>query len=255
MIGPIYHIDLYSHKAFLTEGLNQLLPDGSFASRLWRAIGNELHSRLDELFGDEVEWSSIDPVESLFLWVSVDGGLDPQWLAGEDGRYLDDEGEEISPTISPTYSNVEQLAAFGLWFLSAEFNSLGAPSKKGRNERGWSRKQVLDHQIVCLLFAYQALSYSQRIMLGTQLSVDESEKAAKLNFSAMGKRGATKRHAPMAALRVWAITRYREGKWASANQAAHDMQREVIEYGRTIGAVLSEANAQRTIADWFRRKV
>lgn len=181
MIGTISPYDFYSHKEFLTKGLNQLLPDGSFASRLWRAIGNELQSTLDELSEDK-----IDPVESLFLWVSVDGGLDPEWLAGDDGLYLDDKGEEVSPTISPTYSNVEQLAAFGRWLISVEFDSLGVPSKKGRNGQGWSRKQVLDHQVVCLLFAYQALSYAQRIMLGTQLSVDESEKAAKLNFSRWG---------------------------------------------------------------------
>jgi hypothetical protein len=71
--------------------------------------------------------------------------------------------------------------------------------------------------------------------------------------SEIGKSGASKRHGPMAALRSWAIDRYREGKWASANQAAFDLMESVIAHGRTINANLSPANAQRTIAEWFRK--
>lgn len=73
--------------------------------------------------------------------------------------------------------------------------------------------------------------------------------------SRSGKAGAAKRHAPMAQLRAWAIEKYREGKWPSANQAAHDLRDCVIEHGRTIGANLSKANAQRTIADWINKSV
>lgn len=77
----------------------------------------------------------------------------------------------------------------------------------------------------------------------------------KQHSSAIGKAGAEKRHAPNAALREWAIERYREGVWKSANQAAHALKEAVIEHGRTIGAVLSEENAQRTIAEWIRKSV
>jgi hypothetical protein len=75
----------------------------------------------------------------------------------------------------------------------------------------------------------------------------------KQHSSAIGKAGAEKRHAPNAALREWTIERYRGGVWKSANQAAHALKDAVIEHGRTIGAVLSEENAQRTIAEWIRK--
>lgn len=77
------------------------------------------------------------------------------------------------------------------------------------------------------------------------------EKNAKVN----GKAGATNRHAPMAALRSWAIEKYKAGEWKSANQAAHSLKESIIKHGRTINAHLSEENAQRTIAEWFRKSV
>ncbi len=74
-------------------------------------------------------------------------------------------------------------------------------------------------------------------------------------FSILGEKGAAKRHAPMAKLRAWSIEKYRAGTWQSANQAAHQLKESVISHGRTINANLSEENAQRTIAEWFRRSV
>jgi len=74
-------------------------------------------------------------------------------------------------------------------------------------------------------------------------------------FSNLGKAGAEKRHLPMHELRVWAVEKYRAGKWPSANQAAHDLQDCIIKHGRTIGANLTKANAQRTIAEWLRKSV
>ena len=56
----------------------------------------------------------------------------------------------------------------------------------------------------------------------------------------------------MRELEDWMMQRYREGKWRSANKAAHELKAIVIEYGKTIGAYLTEENAQRTIADWIR---
>lgn len=253
----LFSINEYSHRPFLSRELKQLLPDGTFASRLWRAIGAELHYRLVEWEPqNEVEYSSLFPVESLFLWVTKDGGLDPEWLASENGSYLDDDGEVIPSTLTPSYSAVEQLAAYGLWLISEnEMDCCGLVSEQGANENGFNRDEVIEHRAACMLLAYQALSYAQRIMLGTKLSPEENEKAEQFNFSKMGKAGAAKRHAPMAALRSWAIEKYRAGKWPSANQAANDLQGCVIDHGRTIGANLSKANAQRTIAEWFRKSV
>ena len=69
------------------------------------------------------------------------------------------------------------------------------------------------------------------------------------------KNGAEKRHAQMRELETWTVAQYRSGKWPSANKAAHDLKDKVINYGRSIGAILTEENAQRTIAEWIRKAI
>lgn len=251
----------YSHIPFLTGELKQLLPVGSFASRLWRVIGNELHYRLMEWEPQsEVEYSSLSPVDALFVWASKDGGLEPEWLASEDGSYLDDDGEVIPLSVKPSYSAVEQLATYGLWLLEEELESLGPIPENDadigplpENCYGVKLDEVIEHRAACMLLAYQSLSYCQRILSGTRLTAEEESRAATFSFSLMGKAGARKRHAPMAALQAWAIERYRPDEWPSATQAAYVLKESVINHGRTINACLSEANAQSTIAGWFRK--
>lgn len=72
-------------------------------------------------------------------------------------------------------------------------------------------------------------------------------------LSENGRIGAEKRHAPMTELRSWAIEKYRADNWPSANAAAHALKDAVIAHGNTINAHLSKENAQRTIAEWFRK--
>lgn len=257
-------INQYSHIPLLTRELKQLLPDGSFASRLRQTIGQELHYRLVDWPDEgETEYSSLFPVEALFTWTKKNGGLDPEWLASEDGSYLDDDGEVIPPSVKPSYSAVEQLAAYGLWMLDAQMESLGPIPENdadvgplpehNSNSNGFMRDEVIEHRAACMLLAYQSLLYCQRILSGTRLTADEEARAETFNFSAIGKAGAKKRHAAMAALRSWAIEKYQAGEWQSANQAAHSLKESIISHGRTINAHLSEANAQRTIAEWFRK--
>jgi hypothetical protein len=257
-------INQYSHIPFLTRELKQLLPNGSFASRMKQAIGNELHYRLvDWPDESETEYSSLFPVDALFDWATKDGGLDPEWLASDDGSYLADDGEVMPPSMKPSYSAVEQLAAYGLWLLDEQMESLGPIPENDadigplpeHNCYGWKRDEVIEHRAACMLLAYQSLSYCQRILSGTRLTAEEEARAEKFNFSALGKAGAQKRHAPMAALRSWALEKYRAGEWRSANQAAHSLKDSIIKHGRTINAHLTEENAQRTIAEWFRKSV
>jgi hypothetical protein len=68
-----------------------------------------------------------------------------------------------------------------------------------------------------------------------------------------GKAGAQKRHAKTAELKAWAIEKYKEGTWKSANQAASELVSEVLIQSQKIGANLSKSNAQRTIAEWIRK--
>lgn len=72
-------------------------------------------------------------------------------------------------------------------------------------------------------------------------------------FSHLGRKGALVRHTPMKNLRDWTLAQYKSGNFRSANAAAHALADRVVQYGRTIGAVLSEENAQRTIAEWIRK--
>jgi hypothetical protein len=83
----------------------------------------------------------------------------------------------------------------------------------------------------------------------------KSKKPASGFFSLQGKAGAMARLEPMRKLREWALERYKQEQWRSANAAAVALKDEVIAHGRTIGAHLTDGNAQRTIAEWFRKSV
>ena len=79
-------------------------------------------------------------------------------------------------------------------------------------------------------------------------------------FSRLGAVGADKRHSPMKELKDWTLKQYQVGNWKakkeSANKAAHDLKERVLAQGKIIHpelAVLSEQNAQRTIAEWIRK--
>lgn len=95
-----------------------------------------------------------------------------------------------------------------------------------------------------------------KFWLGVVLGADSENKInddVKRLFSAMGKKGASARYAPNAALKEWVISRYQEGSYPSANKAASALKEAAIAHGRTIGAVISEENAQRTFAEWIRK--
>ncbi|MDM5176577.1 hypothetical protein PO883_05125 [Massilia sp. DJPM01] len=85
-----------------------------------------------------------------------------------------------------------------------------------------------------------------------QIEAEASQRIS-LEMSKSGKKGAAKRHAPMGNLKNWSVERYRLSEWKSVPEAAYTLKEEIIAYGRTIGAHLTEQNAQRTIEKWFRQ--
>lgn len=93
------------------------------------------------------------------------------------------------------------------------------------------------------------------MMLGAYGGEKKISLLLKQFYAVAGKAGAERRHAKTASLRAWATEKYKAGKWKSANQAAHALRDSILKHGRTIGAKLSEENAQRTIAEWFRKSV
>lgn len=264
-------INHFSHISFTHAKLMNFLPKGSFSSRLRKSIGNEINWILDSddendrlgtggAFLEMGNYSVFFPVQSLFMWIIKSGGITPEHLENEDGSFLDDNNELIPAIPKPLLTGVEQMAAFGLWFIDCEMDICGPSSEEDYdvnriNPQGWMESQVLHHKAECLLNAYQALSYAERLSRGEKLTEEESEKMTHFDFSATGKEGAKKRHAQMNALRIWAVDLYRSSDWPSANKAAHDLQDQIMDYGRTINAILRPSNAQRTIAEWFRKSV
>ena len=252
------HIHHASHTYFLSQSFKQILTADSFAFRLWRTIGKEWHLRLverpleDEL-GDEL---ARFPLLRQAAWLSKNNGLIPECFANEDGTYFDDDGEMIPLSLKPSCSDVEQFAAYGQWLICEKMNSYAPQIGRvfdddDQSGRTLHQGEVAAHRTPYLLLAYQALSFAQRAQLGIKLTEEEAKFTASFDFSAIGKRGAEKRHAPMRNLRTWTIKQFRAGSWPSVNQASHDLKDKVIAYGRTINAELGAQNAQRTIAVWI----
>lgn len=246
----------YDHTPFLKKELNQLLTEGSFASRVWKGIGYELHEWLsrDTPDGDET-FSSLFSSQALFLWINRYGALDIESFVNADGYYEDDYGREIPVSVERSLTGTEQMAAYGLWLVTSFLHCLGEiPDVETEfNENGFRRHEVLEHKAECMLLAYQALFYAHRLLDSPDLNEDEQALASSIDFSSLGKKGAEKRHAPMRELERYAVELYRQKQWKSANQAAYQLKDLIIAHGRSIGAVLSEENAQRTIAGWFRK--
>lgn len=68
-----------------------------------------------------------------------------------------------------------------------------------------------------------------------------------------GKRGAAKRHQPLAELRSFAEERYRAKRWHSAAEAARKLLPEVTAYAKVLNAKpFTDANAVNTLTKWLR---
>jgi hypothetical protein len=251
------------HEQFLLTEIEKLLPVGTFASLHWKEIGNEMNNRLNQWPDEDdedgsAEFARLNPIDALYIWATKG-----TWLITDDEGFIDDTtnlvelafwcSTENTKEINPLLSAIEQLAIYGLWLLKVH---LGART----TEKDWTYSKVSNHRSECLLFAYQALVFALKIKLGTPPNVEEIEKSQKEFFSKAGKAGADKRHAPMKELRDWTIEQYKAGSWIakneSANKAAHDLKEKVLAHGKIINpelAILSEQNAQRTIAEWIRK--
>lgn len=100
-------------------------------------------------------------------------------------------------------------------------------------------------------------NHFENIEANTDIPLTDAKKTKirLVNFSALGANGAAKRHAPNNKLRAWAVELYKTKKWNSANEAAYILKDQILAHGRTIGAVISASNAQRTFAEWFNKSV
>lgn len=120
------------------------------------------------------------------------------------------------------------------WFVDAALISTG-DSKKS-------------HDI--LFEVSEAMSHADGIMIWN--GAEEFQRELLRNA---GKAGAELRHENMKKLRDWAVGKYKEREWKSANSAAYTLLPEILEKSKTLGANIAPSNAQRTAAEWFRKSV
>lgn len=243
-----------AHRNFIESELRQLIQPGSFASYIMESLAEELKSHLDIIAADEQDGYMPSFPDALY-WLLNDGWtLDVEWFRWTDGTFKDDNEQEIPETVPRSYAAYEQMAVFGLSVLADDqlsyFDLGGLPDdKKAEIDRlsDWRHEVLLD--------AYQSLVFAQKLLQTHKTDGVNLAPTKVVDFSALGAAGAKKRHAPQAELRKWAVSLYRQGKWPSANAAAFELAAQVIEHGKKIGAHLSQANAQRTIAEWIRKSV
>jgi len=253
------HLNADLHIQFLRLRLMVYLPETSLASRLKKAIPAEI---LYIFAGDrpyEVPYEALFPVRALFEWIMKHGGLTVEDLEDATGQLFGDDRKLIPNNLKGSISGVEQMAALGLWYIDSELNIEGLFNdahydEHGLSPYGWSEVDAINHKAECLLNAYQALCYAERLNQAVELSTEEQASVEKFDFSALGREGAAARHAPKNALRQYALSLYNPRDWKSANQAAYALRDQIMAHGKTINAELQAQNAQRTIAEWFRKK-
>lgn len=255
-------INEYSHVPFLYSRLKNLLKSGSYAALAWQQIGYVIDSlfEIEENFEGRHPMSAMYPASSLFRWARNDSWFDIEWLRDDDGNFYDDKGSVVSPSIPITVSAVECMATYGLWLIEDDLRCCGPTENhdwesEPYNLDGWSEAQVANHQGECMLVAYQLLWYADRLLLSSEIQAAEVFVPATIDFAALGKEGAAKRHAKMKRLEEFALSLYKPSEWNSANAAAFELAQKIRDHGRTIGADLTPSNAQRTIAQWFRKAV
>jgi hypothetical protein len=195
-----------AHFSFLHTKLMKLLSLNSFAHRMRRSIGTAIdHYFEPNEFDERGNCSYSRPVESLFFLITTENPLNLEWFAEEDGQYLDDSGELIPSTCTPGMTGVEQLAAYGLWFLDVECGTCGPTPEEHYDENGispdgWREADVISHKAGCLLNAYQALLYAERLGHTVHLKKDEIERAKEIDFVAIRARADERRQSSQKAL-------------------------------------------------------
>lgn len=163
----------------------------------------------------------------------------------------DDEGPEEDPNEKPEGKNYEFFAVLALVLVADAQNWYF--KLKSTYLAGESAIQAMD--AVCHAEHLQRKAQFKICLM--RYKAEEEKSNQKKRHSELGKLGADKRHKPMRALEKWTLSQYQTGNWnalkKSANQAASDLKEKVLAHGRTIGAHLTEANAQRTIAEWINK--
>ena len=247
-------LNLPPHVSFARSNLMNYLRKDSFAEQLKIFIGWEIDWQLHADRSASDYPLNESSTSLLFKWIVSDGGLSPRLLEDENGQIFDDQGRLVDRSFIRSLSGTEQMAAYGLWFLDIELEKMTPRIIEDLSNSRVTELSIVDHRAECMLNAYQALYYAERLNNQIKLTSEESENIRKVDFSALGRKGAVKRHKPMRLLEEYALSLYEHLEGKSANAAAYELRDKILDHSRTINANLKPSNAQRTIADWFRKK-
>lgn len=245
------------HRKFVEDELWKMIPDESFASYVAYDLANELQSILDAVEEEQPDsYWQVSPAEGLFSLLDDGWSLDIEDLRWTDGIYRDDCEEDIPESVVRQLSAAQQMAVYGLLILENDhiFDDYKIQEHSTEHSK-LSPTELIEFRTDALLEAYQALVFAQKLQQKHSTETGNKSRKTLVDFSALGASGAKVRHAPMAEVRKWAISLYREKTWPSANAAAFELADQVVKYAREIGANLSPFNAQRTIAEWIRKSV
>ncbi|GGX76805.1 hypothetical protein GJV26_17015 [Massilia dura] len=184
--------DLYAQ---LIEGdLREFfIEENTFAEYVCYNLGNELDAVLSPIGEDE----DYLPVASLLGMLLEGWVLDIEWLMADDGKYYGDFGLEIPAGVPRSISSVEHMAAYGVYLVTENLHERGPMPKRGLNNFGWSREQVLMHEAECLVKASQALGYAHFLANRSAPQVETVQSA----MSALGRKGADAAHVENRALK------------------------------------------------------
>lgn len=239
---------------------------------------------IDEHFKD-LEWYAIDELKSSLLRYADEFGpsdeLDTffEWDGGsiDNGRWIfkermadqlnvltaensnvvdalkakiedwDDEDPKEDPNEQPEGKNHEFFAVLAL-LLVADTQTWHS-KYKSISLAGESAIQAMD--AVCHAEHLQRKAGFKECLM--RYKAEEEKSNLKKIHSERGRNGAIKKYKPMRNLEQWTLKQYDAGSWKSGNKAASDLKDKVLTYGKGIEAYLSEANAQRTIAEWINK--
>jgi hypothetical protein len=171
--------------------LNEFVNKGTFASYICNCLGRELNDTLESLEEEDDGIWGVFPVADLHDLLSSGWTLDHEWFQWTDDIYRDDNNVEIPDSVPRTYTQSEQMAAYGLYLLSDHIGCMGALPDDGYNDQGWTRDGILEHEAACLIMANQAITYAHLLMASPQKTPDERISEA---MSALGRLGSDAAH-------------------------------------------------------------
>ena len=185
------------HSSFVIDELKKLIPKDSFASYLISSIGRELQGTIEALEMEDTDglWGAF-PVQELYGLLDSGWCLDHEWFMWSDDIYRDDKKNEIPLSVPRSYSAVEQMSAYGLyWVSSSTINCMGELPDDGVNDQGWGREGIIEHKAECLLRAYQALACANKLLIvTTTASTKTQEEIVKSVRADMARKSANKLH-------------------------------------------------------------